>query len=133
VSVFDRVKWNSDGLIPAIAQDFTSLKVLTLAWMNQDALAATIKEGRSVYWSRSRQKLWRKGEESGFVQKIKEIRMDCDEDAVLLKVEQRGNIACHTGREVCFYRLYHENQWVDADPVLMDATLIYSSDTDERD
>ena len=121
----DSVKWNLDGLVPAIAQDVTSGQVLMLAWMNRDALRATLESGNAVYWSRSRGRLWRKGEESGHVQKVREIRLDCDEDAVLLRVEQLGGIACHTGREHCFYRRYENGGWVETDPVLKNPTEIY--------
>jgi phosphoribosyl-AMP cyclohydrolase len=121
----DSVKWNRDGLVPAIAQDATSGQVLMLAWMNRDALRATLDSGNAVYWSRSRGKLWRKGEESGHVQKVREIRLDCDEDAVLLRVEQLGGIACHTGRERCFYRKYEDGGWVETDLVLKDPSEIY--------
>jgi phosphoribosyl-AMP cyclohydrolase len=121
----DAVKWDKDGLVPAIAQDATSGKVLTLAWMNREALAATAAEGRAVYWSRSRRKLWRKGEESGHVQRVKEIRLDCDNDAVLLVVEQVGGIACHTGRERCFYQQLQDGRWVESEPVLKSAQEIY--------
>jgi len=121
----DQVNWNSDGLVPVIAQEAATGKVLTLAWANREALAATQKEGRAVYWSRSRQKLWRKGEESGHVQRLKEIRLDCDSDAVLLLVEQVGGIACHTGRERCFYQRLENGHWVNVEPVLKQPDEIY--------
>jgi phosphoribosyl-AMP cyclohydrolase len=121
----DAVQWNADGLVPAIAQAAATGKVLTLAWMNRDALAATAAEGRAVYWSRSRKKLWRKGEESGHVQRVQEIRLDCDNDAILLLVEQVGGIACHTGRERCFYQRLDANGWTTVDPVLKSETDIY--------
>lgn len=121
----DRVKWNADGLVPAIAQDAASGQVLMLAWMNRDSLRATLESGNAVYWSRSRGKLWRKGEESGHVQKVREVRLDCDEDAVLLRVEQLGGIACHTGRHHCFYRRYDKGDWVDVEPVIRDPKEIY--------
>ena len=121
----DAVNWNADGLVPAIAQDATSGKVLMLAWMNRDALRATLDSGNAVYWSRSRRKLWRKGEESGHVQKVREVRLDCDEDAVLLRVEQVGGIACHTGREHCFFRRYENGGWIDVDPVIKNPNEIY--------
>ncbi len=124
-SWLDAIKWNADGLVPVIAQEATTGKVLTLAWANREALAATQSEGRAVYWSRSRKKLWRKGEESGHVQRLKEIRLDCDNDAVLLLVEQVGGIACHTGRERCFYRRLQGDRWVDAEPVLKRPDEIY--------
>jgi len=121
----DEVHWDREGLVPAIAQDATSGRVLTLAWMNRDALAETVKRGEAVYWSRSRGKLWRKGEESGYVQRVVELRMDCDSDAILLRVEQTGGIACHTGRERCFFHKLEQGKWVETDPVLRDPALIY--------
>ena len=121
----EELSWDEQGLVPAIAQDGASGRVLTLAWMNRDALAETAKTGRAVYWSRSRGKLWRKGEESGHVQKVLELRMDCDADAVLLTVEQVGGIACHTGRERCFFRKLEDGRWVTTDPVKKDPSLIY--------
>jgi phosphoribosyl-AMP cyclohydrolase len=121
----DELQWNEQGLVPAIAQDAASGRVLTLAWMNREALAETAKSGRAVYWSRSRAKLWRKGEESGHVQKVLELRLDCDADAVLLKVEQVGGIACHTGRESCYFRKLDNGRWVTTDPVKKDPSLIY--------
>lgn len=119
------VPWDGDGLVPVVTQDAASGRVLTLAWMNRDALAETAASGRAVYWSRSRRKLWRKGEESGHVQRVLEIRLDCDADAVLLRVEQVGGIACHTGRESCFFRKLEDGRWVSTDPVLKDPDLIY--------
>jgi len=124
-SWLDAVSWNADGLVPAIAQEATTGKVLTLAWTNREALAATVQEGRAVYWSRSRGKLWRKGEESGHVQIVKDIRLDCDNDAVLLLVEQRGGIACHTGRERCFYQQLQGDRWVAVEPVIKSEQAIY--------
>jgi phosphoribosyl-AMP cyclohydrolase len=121
----DEVPWDQDGLVPVITQEYSTGRVLTLAWMNREALAQTAKGGEAVYWSRSRQKLWRKGEESGHVQKIREIRLDCDADAILLRVEQAGGIACHTGRESCFYRKLENGSWVTTDPVLKDPADIY--------
>lgn len=121
----DEVPWNEQGLIPVVTQDASSGRVLTLAWMNREALAETARGGEAVYWSRSRKKLWRKGEESGHTQKIREIRLDCDSDAILLRVEQVGGIACHTGRESCFFRKLENGSWVAADPVLKDPKLIY--------
>jgi phosphoribosyl-AMP cyclohydrolase len=121
----DELSWNEQGLVPAIAQDAASGRVLTLAWMNREALAETANSGRAVYWSRSRAKLWRKGEESGHVQKVLELRLDCDADAVLLKVEQVGGIACHTGRESCYFRKLDNGRWVATDPVKKDPSLIY--------
>src|SRR5580765_185423 len=114
----DAVAWNDDGLVPAIAQDADTGQVLTLAWMNRDALARTAETLLAHYWSRSRRKLWRKGEESGHVQKVRELRLDCDSDAILLQVEQVGGIACHTGRASCFYRKLENGSWVTTDPVL---------------
>jgi phosphoribosyl-AMP cyclohydrolase len=121
----NEVPWDKDGLVPVVTQEFTSGRVLTLAWMNRDALAETARSGEAVYWSRSRRKLWRKGEESGHVQKIREIRLDCDSDAILLRVDQAGGIACHTGRESCFYRRLDGDKWVETDPVLKDPQRIY--------
>ena len=121
----DEVKWGADGLVAAVAQDAASGRVLTVAWMNREALAATAKSGEAVYWSRSRQRLWHKGEQSGHVQKVKELRIDCDADAVLLRVEQVAGIACHTGRERCFFRKLEDGRWVSTDPVLKDPALIY--------
>lgn len=121
----DEVHWNAEGLVPAIAQDAASGRVLTLAWMNREALARTVALGEAVYWSRSRSRLWRKGEESGHVQRVLEMRLDCDADVVLLLVEQAGGIACHTGRERCFFRKLEEGKWVTTDPVLRDPEKIY--------
>ena len=121
----DEVNWDRDGLVPAIAQDAASGRVLTLAWMNREALAETAKRGEAVYWSRSRGRLWRKGEESGNVQRVVELRLDCDSDAILLRVEQAGGIACHTGRERCFFHKLEQGKWVETDPVLRDPSLIY--------
>ena len=123
----DQIKWNQAGLVPAIAQEHNTGKVLMVAWMNRQALQATLAEGRAVYFSRSRQKLWRKGEESGHVQQLKEIRIDCDADVVLMQVEQIGGIACHTGRHNCFYQRYQDGNWIDVDPVLKDPAEIYRS------
>jgi phosphoribosyl-AMP cyclohydrolase len=125
MSWLDEVPWDEHGLIAAIAQDGSSDRILTLAWMNRDALQKTVESGEAVYWSRSRKKLWRKGEESGHVQKVLEVRLDCDADAVLLRVEQAGGIACHTGRESCFFRKLENGRWVTTDPVLKDPALIY--------
>ena len=121
----NEVPWNEHGLVAAIAQDAQSGKVLTLAWMNREALAQTVQRGEAVYWSRSRNKLWRKGDESGHVQRIVEIRLDCDADAILLRVDQVGGIACHTGRESCFFRKLENGRWVTTDPVLKDPAAIY--------
>lgn len=119
------IKWNEQGLVPAIAQDWQSGEVLMMAWMNPDALQLTIDEGRAIYWSRSRQALWRKGEESGHVQKLKELRIDCDADTVLLKVEQVGGIACHTGRRACFYRVLEDGGWRVTEDVLKQPADMY--------
>lgn len=121
----NEVKWDDHGLVPAIAQDAATGEVLMFAWMNREALELTVKEGRAIYWSRSRKKLWRKGEESGHVQLLKEIRLDCDNDVVLLKVEQLGGIACHTGRRSCFFQRLEGEAWTAADPVLKDPKEIY--------
>ena len=125
MSFLDEVPWNDAGLIAVVAQDSISARVLTVAWMNREALKETVERQEAVYWSRSRKRLWRKGEESGHVQKIVEVRLDCDSDAVLLKVEQVGGIACHTGRESCFFRKLEHGRWVTSDPVLKDPSLIY--------
>jgi phosphoribosyl-AMP cyclohydrolase len=119
VSWLDEVPWNGDGLVAVVTQDAASQKVLTVAWMNREALRQTAQRREAVYWSRSRKKLWRKGEESGHVQKVLEVRIDCDADAILLKVEQVGGIACHTGRESCFFRKLEGGKWVTIDPVLI--------------
>ncbi|MEW6688138.1 MAG: phosphoribosyl-AMP cyclohydrolase [Pseudomonadota bacterium] len=121
----DEVPWDKDGLIAAVAQDSSSKRVLTVAWMNREALEETARTQQAVYWSRSRKRLWRKGEESGHVQKVRELRIDCDSDAILLLVEQVGGIACHTGRESCFFRKLENGRWVSTDPVLKDPALIY--------
>jgi len=125
VSWLDEVPWNSDGLVAVVAQEEKTNRVLTVAWMNRDALKETAETKQAVYWSRSRNKLWRKGEESGHVQKVREVRIDCDADAILLKVEQVGGIACHTGRESCFFRKLEGGKWMTIDPVLKDPKLIY--------
>ena len=125
MSWLDEVPFDEAGLIAAVAQDAATGRVLTLAWMNREALQLTAEKGHAHYWSRSRKKLWRKGEESGNVQKVLELRLDCDSDAVLLRVEQAGGIACHTGRESCFYRKLENGRWVTVDPVLKDPATIY--------
>lgn len=122
----DEIKWTADGLVPVIAQEEGSGRVLMFAWMNRESLALTVREGRAVYWSRSRGKLWRKGEESGNVQRVKEMRLDCDNDVILLTIEQLGGIACHTGRHSCFYKVFDNGQWRSVDPVLRDPQQIYS-------
>jgi phosphoribosyl-AMP cyclohydrolase len=121
----DDIRWNTDGLVPAIAQDAATHKVLTLAWMNRHALERTAATREAHYWSRSRARLWRKGETSGFVQRVREIRLDCDRDAILLLVEQTGGIACHTGHERCFFVRLDDDAWHDVEPVLKDPKAIY--------
>jgi len=121
----DEIAWNSDGLAPAIAQDADTGLILMVAWMNREALALTVNENRAVYWSRSRQKLWRKGEESGNVQQLQELRLDCDNDVIMLRVEQIGGIACHTGRGSCFYRVLRDGQWQTIDAVIKDPKELY--------
>mgnify|MGYP005754791493 CR=1 FL=1 len=121
----DQVQWNADGLVPVIAQDAASGDVLMMAWMNREALAETAVRGVAVYWSRSRGKLWRKGETSGHTQRVHEILLDCDGDTVLLKVEQIGNIACHTGRRSCFFQRREDDGWHVVTPVLKDPAAIY--------
>ena len=128
----DEIKWNANGLVPAIAQDAKTGRVLMMAWMNAQALHETVSLNRAVYWSRSRQKLWYKGEESGHVQQVEELSLDCDGDVILLKVNQVGDIACHTGRQSCFYRVYNERQWEIVDQVLKDPTEIYGSETTDK-
>ena len=121
----DKVRWNADGLVPVIAQESSSGKVLMLAWMNREALALTVAGGEAVYWSRSRARLWKKGEESGHIQRVRGLRLDCDEDALLIEVEQMGGIACHTGRHSCFYLKLVAGEWMVTDPVLKDPQEIY--------
>ena len=123
----DAIKWDADGLIPAIAQDHKTQRVLMMAWMNRESLQLTVDEGRAIYWSRSRGKLWRKCEESGHVQKLHELRLDCDADVLILMVEQLGGIACHTGRQSCFYRVYDNAAWKIVEPVLKDPAAIYAT------
>ena len=125
MNFLDDIKWNSDGLVPAIAQDAASGRVLMVAWMNAQALQLTVTENRAVYWSRSRQKIWRKGEESGHTQIIKELRLDCDGDVIVMQVEQFGGIACHTGRTSCFYRVLIDGEWQPVDSVAKDPKDIY--------
>ena len=124
-SWLDAIKWTDDGLVPAIAQDAHTGEVLMMAWMNRESLALSVQEGRAIYWSRSRRKLWRKGEESGNVQKLHDLRLDCDSDVVLLKVEQIGGIACHTGRRSCFFNQLKDGQWQAVEPVLKDPAAMY--------
>jgi phosphoribosyl-AMP cyclohydrolase len=124
-SWLNKVNWTQDGLVPAVTQEADSGRVLTLAWMNRDALQKTVQTGEAHYWSRSRKKIWRKGEESGHVQIIKSIHLDCDDDVILLEVEQTGGIACHTGRHSCFFNKLVDGKWVETDPVLKDPKEIY--------
>jgi phosphoribosyl-AMP cyclohydrolase len=121
----DEVQWNQNGLVPVVTQDVISKRVLTHAWLNREALAAAVQEQRAVYWSRSRSRLWRKGEESGNVQKLRDVFLDCDGDTVIFLVEQMGGIACHTGRESCFYRQLTDGQWTVVDPVLKSPDQMY--------
>ena len=124
-AVFNALKWSQEGLVAAVTQETGSGRVLNVAWMNREALEKTIATGEAHYWSRSRKKLWRKGEESGHVQRVKSLRLDCDGDALLLEVEQLGGIACHTGRASCFYQRLDDGSWVSVDPVLKDPQEIY--------
>ena len=121
----DEIKWTEEGLVPVIAQEVGSGKVLMFAWMNRESLQLTVEKHEAVYWSRSRRRLWHKGEESGHVQKVHDIRLDCDNDVILLTVEQRGGIACHTGRHNCFYKRFENDNWVEVEPVLKDPKEIY--------
>jgi phosphoribosyl-AMP cyclohydrolase len=121
----DQIRWNSEGLIPAIAQEAKTGRILMMAWMNAESLALTAAQNRAVYWSRSRNKLWYKGESSGHVQQVHEIRLDCDEDVIVLQVTQIGDIACHTGRHSCFYRVLKGGQWEIVEPVLKDPSELY--------
>ena len=121
----DEIRWTADGLVPVIAQEAATGKILMFAWMNRESLRLTAEEGYAWYWSRSRNKLWRKGEASGHRQKVLEIRFDCDEDVVLIAVEQEGGIACHTGRQSCFYRRLQDGQWETVEPVLKEPSSIY--------
>jgi phosphoribosyl-AMP cyclohydrolase len=121
----DEIKWTEDGLVPVIAQQHDTGRVVMFAWMNRESLALTVAEGYATYWSRSRQRLWRKGEESGHKQKVVDIQLDCDADVILLKIDQQGGIACHTGRESCFYRSLEQENWVNKDPVLKNPQHIY--------
>jgi len=121
----DAVRWDAAGLVTAIAQDADTGRILMVAWMNREALAETARSGSAVYFSRSRQRLWRKGEASGHAQSVRELRLDCDGDAVLLVVEQAGGIACHTGRASCFFSRWEDGRWVVVDPVLKDPESIY--------
>ena len=125
MSYLDAISLNSNGLVPAIAQDADTGVILMMAWMNREALELTVIENRAIYWSRSRQKLWRKGEESGHVQHLIELRLDCDSDVIMMKVNQVGDIACHTGRQSCFYRVFKDGEWQAVDKVLKDPKDIY--------
>ena len=124
-SWLNKVNWTQDGLVPVVVQEAGGGKILMFAWMNREALKRTVSSGEAVYWSRSRKKLWRKGEESGHVQKVKEIRLDCDHDVLLLEVEQIGGIACHTGRHTCFFQKLQSGKWVVTDPVIKESKEIY--------
>lgn len=126
-ALLSEVKWNADGLVPAIAQDAGSGRILMMAWMNREALELTAARMRAVYWSRSRNELWHKGETSGHEQLVKEIRLDCDGDVIVLQVEQQGGIACHTGRESCFYRVFRDGNWQVVDAVRKPPEEIYRS------
>lgn len=130
-SWLEKVNWNEEGLVPAIAQDALSGDILMVAWMNREALEQTVQRGEAVYWSRSRKKLWHKGEESGHIQRVKEIRLDCDADVILLVVEQVGAIACHTGRKSCFYRRLQAGEWQVVEPVLKNPHEIYKRCTQQ--
>ena len=125
VNWLNQVKWDEQGLVPVIAQDAASGEVLMFAWMNREALERSAECGEAIYWSRSRRKLWHKGEESGHTQIIREMRTDCDNDVILLKIEQTGGIACHTGRRSCFFQKFAGDAWLEADPVLKDPKSIY--------
>ncbi len=127
----DEIRWTDEGLVPVIAQLVDLDRVVMFAWMNRESLQLSVEKGYAVYWSRSRQRLWRKGEESGHQQKIIDIQLDCDEDVILLKIEQQGGIACHTGRESCFYRSLVDGQWVAKEPVLKDPKDIYKEKSNE--
>jgi len=126
-SYLDQIQWNEQGLVPVITQDAGSGRVLTQAWVNREALKTTVSEGRAVYWSHSRSKLWRKGEESGMVQKLVEVLLDCDNDSLCYRVEQLGGIACHTGRESCFYKKLTNESWESIDPVLVEPDQLYKT------
>ncbi len=127
INWLDVIKWDEKGLIPAIAQEAETGKILMVAWMNKEALSLTVAEGRAIYWSRSRKKLWRNGEESGHVQTLKEVRLDCDNDVLILDVEQIGGIACHTGRHNCFFKRLVDGQWEEVEPILQDPETIYTN------
>lgn len=126
-SYLDQIQWNDQGLVPVITQDAGSGRILMQAWCNREALQTSVSEGRAVYWSRSRSKLWRKGEESGMVQKLVEVLLDCDNDSICFRVEQVGGIACHTGRESCFFKKLTNENWESVDPVLVAPDQLYKS------
>lgn len=128
----NKVNWAADGLVPAIAQDAATGRILMMAWMDREALKRTVQSGEAVYWSRSRKKLWRKGEESGHTQRVLELRLDCDGDVVLMLVEQSGGIACHTGRASCFFTRLENGRWVEVDPILKSPESIYQKDKISR-
>jgi phosphoribosyl-AMP cyclohydrolase len=121
----NEIKWDAQGLVPVVTQEAATGQILMVAWMNREALTLTVQQGRAVYWSRSRQRLWYKGEESGHLQQVQEIRLDCDGDVLLLEVEQQGGVACHTGRHSCFYRQLQGESWAAVDPVLKDPAEVY--------
>ena len=127
-SFLDQIKWNQDGLLPVVTVDANSRRVLMQAWVNSEALEVTVSGGSAVYWSRSRGKLWKKGEQSGNTQRIVDVYLDCDNDSLLYEVEQKGGIACHTGRESCFYQKYKDGKWLVDDPVLKDPSSIYGKE-----
>ncbi len=131
-SWLDEIKWTEEGLVPVIAQIAGSGRVVMFAWMNRESLKLTVEKGYAVYWSRSRQRLWRKGEESGNQQKVIDIQLDCDEDVILLKIEQQGGVACHTGRESCFYRSLIDGQWQTKEAVLKDPLDMYKKQVTQR-
>ncbi len=129
----NEIKWTDDGLVPAIAQDAETGRVLMFAWMNRESLGLTVQKGEAVYYSRSRARLWHKGEESGHTQKVKSLRLDCDGDVIIMEIEQVGGIACHTGRESCFYREFRNGEWVAVDDVIRNPDEIYGSKPKPRD
>ncbi len=131
MNFIDEIKWTDDGLVPVITQDASSGRVLMFAWMNHEALRKTVKDNVAVYWSRSRKKLWQKGEHSGHFQTVRELRLDCDGDVILMRVESRSGIACHTGRESCFYRILEKEIWCEKEPVLKSPDEIYSGSADD--
>ena len=126
-SFLDQVSWNSDGLVPVVAQETETGRILMLAWLNREALATAVREGRAVYWSRSRQALWRKGEESGNVQELVDVYLDCDNDTVCFEVKQHGGVACHTGRESCFFKRLEADAWKVVEPVITEPSALYGN------